>query len=465
MTSIDTGLQVQLIPLEQIRTHHLNPRIDATAPTELVESVIAQGILEPLMVAPAVDDPDLYDLIDGHRRFNAAHQAGAPTVPAIVRIDLNTTAKQLAVMLVTGLQKAGLSPVEEAAGYEQLALAGMDDKAIAKEVGFSTRRVRERRRIARLPEPARAAVHGGQVTLAQVQALAEFDDDPATLTHLEGLLGTGEFNHQLHLARGARTRRADNQARVGDLEAAGAEFVAYDDIPATARALSWFRDEGNRSFVAHAAGGCLRWTINAPDLSTYAQPWALCTNPDSHDDPANLTATGDTTAEETGQRDLAAARAAREQRAAEAAAARAARIDWVNESLASLFPLKGHETLAGVARILMPLLVTEPNNGIPAESVLAAAFDVTTSEEITGHLAAASPAGALEGLVRYLAAVIVDYLETDPAWCDTTEEIDRLIALWDWVIGSGYQASGFDTRHVDQLHQHRAEIAAEDGAA
>ena len=67
----DTGAEIRKIPLDQINTNPLNfyPPIDGAAMAELMDSIQANGLLEPLTV---LADGGRYRLVSGHNRLTAA---------------------------------------------------------------------------------------------------------------------------------------------------------------------------------------------------------------------------------------------------------------------------------------------------------------------------------------------------------------------------------------------------------
>lgn len=74
----DTGGEMRKIPLKKIVKNNLNfyPALDGDAMTALMDSIKANGLLEPLAVVP-VDD--YYRLISGHNRFAAILRLQAET--------------------------------------------------------------------------------------------------------------------------------------------------------------------------------------------------------------------------------------------------------------------------------------------------------------------------------------------------------------------------------------------------
>src|SRR5262245_18555807 len=90
------------------------------ADRELVESVRRHGILEPILVRPTgQDDYEQSEIVAGHRRTDAAREAGLKDVPAIVFADM-TEGEAAEARLVENLHRADLHPLEEADGYAAL---------------------------------------------------------------------------------------------------------------------------------------------------------------------------------------------------------------------------------------------------------------------------------------------------------------------------------------------------------
>ena len=81
----------------------------------LVESIRENGILNPLIVRPAENDPCRFEIVSGHRRAHAARLAGIETVPAFV-YPLNRD--QAAVLVVdSNLHRERVLPSEKGFAY------------------------------------------------------------------------------------------------------------------------------------------------------------------------------------------------------------------------------------------------------------------------------------------------------------------------------------------------------------
>jgi ParB family chromosome partitioning protein len=82
----------------------------------LTESIRENGILNPLIVRPAENNPCRFEIVSGHRRAHAARLAGIETVPAFV---YPLSRDQAAVLVVdSNLHRERLLPSEKAFAYK-----------------------------------------------------------------------------------------------------------------------------------------------------------------------------------------------------------------------------------------------------------------------------------------------------------------------------------------------------------
>jgi len=195
------------VPLTKIKHHPKNPRLELTGIDELAANIKAQGLLEHLVLAPPTGSSAAYTLIAGHRRLAAAKHAGLTTVPATLREDLDTPAKQLAAILSENTQRVDLTPIEEADAYTQLvAFPGMSQKKAAKATGRSATFVKQRLAIAKLPDNARKRMHSGEITLEQAAVIASFVGTP-DYKAIVAAAGTSNFTWAVQRAKeNAKTR-------------------------------------------------------------------------------------------------------------------------------------------------------------------------------------------------------------------------------------------------------------------
>jgi ParB/RepB/Spo0J family partition protein len=230
------------LPVAVLHPNLRNVRRQVTDLDELTESVRVFGVLQPLTVAPHPDLPGEWVIIAGHRRHAAAHAAGISDVPVTVRADLVEPVDVIAAMLAENLHRADLSPIEEAAGYQQLLDLGLTEAAVAKRTGRSKTTVTRRLTLLQLPEETREKVHGHQVPLEQALILAEFADDPDAIHRLESELDDhGDLRWAAERERDTRTRQAALTQLRDQLTAAGWTLA------------TWTRDETAPTSVVRMA--------------------------------------------------------------------------------------------------------------------------------------------------------------------------------------------------------------------
>jgi ParB family chromosome partitioning protein len=150
---------------EQPRRH-----FDEAGITALAESIRTHGLLHPIVVEPS--GPGTYRLVAGERRLRAARQAGVATISAIVRPATESARHALELALVENLQRAELSPLEEAAAYARLAdTFGLSHEAIGLRMGRSRSAVSNTVRLLALTAAVQEAVAAGHLSAGHARAL------------------------------------------------------------------------------------------------------------------------------------------------------------------------------------------------------------------------------------------------------------------------------------------------------
>jgi ParB family chromosome partitioning protein len=171
---------VKKLPVEFIIANRANPRrtFNSEQLEELTNSIREKGVMQPLLVRPS-DDPNIFEIIAGERRWRAAQKAGLHDVPVIVRDVGDKEALELAI--IENVQRADLNPLEEAMGYGQL-IEQFDytQQDLAQVIGKSRSHVANTLRLLRLPEDVREMVSSGTLTAGHARTLITADD-PATL--------------------------------------------------------------------------------------------------------------------------------------------------------------------------------------------------------------------------------------------------------------------------------------------
>ncbi|HEY8476372.1 MAG TPA: ParB/RepB/Spo0J family partition protein [Chloroflexota bacterium] len=178
------------VEVDRIRPNPLQPRerVDETALQELAASVREHGVLQPVIVTHEGDDR--YTLIAGERRWRAARLAGLSTIPALVKEV--TSRERLELALVENIQRAELTPLEEAAAYRQLMEEhGLTQEEVARRVGKSRVAVANTVRLLHLPPEASAALAQGAITEGHARAILSCADSGEQRALLQAILRDG----------------------------------------------------------------------------------------------------------------------------------------------------------------------------------------------------------------------------------------------------------------------------------
>jgi ParB family chromosome partitioning protein len=169
------GSSLTELPVAAIVPNRFQPRehFDEDALASLTASIREMGVLQPILVRPAVDDQ--YEIIAGERRWRAAKRAGLQHIPCIVRDVEDTSALEHA--LVENLHRQDLNPLEEAAAYQQLMEDfGLTQELVAQRVGRSRSAVANTLRLFQLPPSIQRMIGDGRLTAGHARALLATPD-------------------------------------------------------------------------------------------------------------------------------------------------------------------------------------------------------------------------------------------------------------------------------------------------
>jgi ParB family chromosome partitioning protein len=174
------------LPIDSIIPNQHQPRVhfDEESLAELASSIREIGVLQPVLVRPIGDSA--YELVAGERRWRAARRAGLAVIPAIVRDtnDLGLVERAL----VENLHRQDLTPLEEAAAYQQLTEDfNLTHEQVANRVGKSRSAITNTLRLMSLPPGIQHLLADGRLSAG----------------HARALLGTPDRTLQEQLARQA----------------------------------------------------------------------------------------------------------------------------------------------------------------------------------------------------------------------------------------------------------------------
>jgi ParB family chromosome partitioning protein len=223
----EAGARLEEIPLDVIVPNRHQPRVhfDEESLAELAASIREIGVLQPILVRPQDQG---YELLAGERRWRAARRAGLAVIPAIVQHTDELGSVERA--LVENLHRQDLTPLEEAAAYQQL-IEDFDftHEQVATRVGKSRSAVTNTLRLMALPAAVQHLLADGRLSAG----------------HARAILGTPDRAFQEHLAKRAAAegwsvraveeavRDRSAGASAGTSEATNAEEVVERPVPAT----------------------------------------------------------------------------------------------------------------------------------------------------------------------------------------------------------------------------------------
>lgn len=164
-----------IIPIELIDPNPFQPRHDITEAdvAELTASIQAKGLIEPLIVAAR---SNRYTLIAGYRRLTASKIAGISEVPCIIREGSEPELLELA--LLENIQRADLTPIEEAESYKKLMeVAKIDQEAVARKMNKSTGTVSTRLSLLALPKDIKEMLNSGNISIRAALEVGRIGND------------------------------------------------------------------------------------------------------------------------------------------------------------------------------------------------------------------------------------------------------------------------------------------------
>ena len=200
------------INVEEITANPQQPRssFDEESLAALADSIGTVGLLQPIVVRSNPDGG--YVLVAGERRWRAARRAGLTEIPAMIRSG--DDAAWLTEALVENLQRSDLTPLEEAAAYQQLLEDfGMTHDDVGRRVGKSRAAVTNTLRLLTLPASIQGMVERGELSAGHARALAALDDRAFAEHVAKRAVEEGWSVRQIEEA--VRVRRGEEPAKGG----------------------------------------------------------------------------------------------------------------------------------------------------------------------------------------------------------------------------------------------------------
>ena len=160
------------IAISKLRPSSIQPRrlFDKNSINELAESIKSKGLVQPILVRPSKSEVGEYEIIAGERRWRAAQIAQLHELPAVVKNLDDVEALEMAI--IENVQRADLSPIEEAAGYKKLMEQyNHTQEALSPIVGKSRSHIANIIRLLNLPASIQDMISQGVITSGHARAI------------------------------------------------------------------------------------------------------------------------------------------------------------------------------------------------------------------------------------------------------------------------------------------------------
>jgi ParB family transcriptional regulator, chromosome partitioning protein len=173
------GVQARMLGTSTIAPNPYQPRREFSEAdlADLTASLKANGLLQPIVVRPSTaGGVARWELVAGERRWRASMRLGWKEIPAVIKeVDDRTL---LVLALVENLQRAQLSALEEAEGYQRLADEfSLTHQNVAEVVGKDRSTVANAVRLLQLPASVRHLLRDGSLSAGHARALLGLENE------------------------------------------------------------------------------------------------------------------------------------------------------------------------------------------------------------------------------------------------------------------------------------------------
>ncbi|MEM9046792.1 MAG: ParB/RepB/Spo0J family partition protein [Pseudomonadota bacterium] len=165
-------MTLQTIPLDQLTVSPLNVRKNGAKDcADLVTSIRAIGLLQPLLVRPAEDS---FEVVAGQRRLNAlrllAEEGEPEPIPCLVMRD-GDEAAAIEASLAENIERLPMDEIDQYKAFTKLVSEGRGTEEIAASFGITERMVNQRLALGRLYSPILTAYRKGDLHARDIRIL------------------------------------------------------------------------------------------------------------------------------------------------------------------------------------------------------------------------------------------------------------------------------------------------------
>lgn len=160
---------IHQLPIELVNPNKEQPRkfFEVNSLNDLASSIKIYGIIQPILVNKLGGE---YVIIAGERRWRAAQIAGLKAIPSII-MNYNDD-EILEVALIENIQRANLSPIEEAKAYHYLIhKQELTQNELAQKVGKSRSYIANMIRLLELEDNVKNYLESGELSIGHARVL------------------------------------------------------------------------------------------------------------------------------------------------------------------------------------------------------------------------------------------------------------------------------------------------------
>lgn len=192
---------ISTVNVDAIEMNPFQPRtdFDPQALQELSESILLQGLIQPITVRKIGENS--YQLISGERRYRASKLAGITEIPAYIRTANDQ--QMLEMALIENIQRENLNAIEVALSFQRMIEeCNLKQEELGERVSKNRSTVTNYLRLLKLPPVIQAAIRDGELTMG----------------HARALINVGEVDKQLYIFKlivdlGLSVRKAEELVR------------------------------------------------------------------------------------------------------------------------------------------------------------------------------------------------------------------------------------------------------------
>jgi ParB family chromosome partitioning protein len=179
ISSRSLGPRIRMIPVEKIDPNPHQARSELGNIQELMDSIRAKGVLEPILVRSL---GNRFEIIAGERRFIASKNVGLKELPCI-EFDVPEN-EAMEIALIENLQRKDLEIFEEADGLNALInLYSYSHQEVSEKIGKARSTITEILSLSKIPDAVRQIIKSSGVfsrsTLVEI-ARQKTEDDMLT---------------------------------------------------------------------------------------------------------------------------------------------------------------------------------------------------------------------------------------------------------------------------------------------